>query len=207
MGVHATKVSVLAGLSVAALLAGCSSSGHAKAAAGSTNSGPSSAQTSGADMSSAQTSSLASSSASSTAVSGTNPASASGSAGGPAQVDITFSGAITGHLDNPVKGPKYACGTPTYPDLRVVNDVEGSVAGVPYALHIDVNNFTGQGKQTGNVIIDVTPVGKDPSSGYLSVEPPTVTFDNPTSGSVDGDAQQGLDSPAPTVHVKGTFRC
>jgi hypothetical protein len=205
MGVHATKAAALAGLSVAALLAGCSSSGHAKAPAGPTTSSPSSAQTSAAEMSSAQTSSAQTSIAQTS--SPASAASASGSAGGPAQVDITFSGAVTGHLDNPVKGPKYACGTPTYPDLWVINDVEGSVAGVPYALHLDVNNFTGQGKQTGNVIIDVTPVGKDPSSGYLSVEPPTVTFDDPTSGSVDGDAQQGLDSPAPTVHVKGTFHC
>jgi hypothetical protein len=202
MRVHATRVTALAGLSAAALLAGCSSSGHAKAPAESTNSSSSSTQTS-----STQLSAPASSSAASTAVSSSAPASASGGGGGPAQVDVTFSGALSGHFDNPVKGPKYACGTPTYPDLWVINDVEGSVGGVPYALHIDVNNFTGQGKQTGNVIIDVTPVGKDPSSGYLSVEPPNVTFDSPTSGSVDGDAQQGLDSPAPTVHVKGTFRC
>jgi hypothetical protein len=127
--------------------------------------------------------------------------------GGPAQVDVTFSGAVAGHFDDPVKGPKYACGTPTYPDLWVINDVEGTVAGVAYALHIDVNNFTGQGKQTGNVIIDLMPVGKDPGSGYLSVEAPTVSFDSPTSGGVTGDVQQGLDSPAPVVHVTGTFRC
>jgi hypothetical protein len=133
--------------------------------------------------------------------------SAPGAPGGPAQVDLTFSGAVAGHLDNPVQGPKYACGTPSYPDLWVLNDVEGTVAGKTYAVHIDVNNFTGQGKQTGNVVIDVTIVGQDPSLGYLSVEPPTVSFDNRTSGTVDGDAQQGLDSPAPIIHLTGTFSC
>ena len=135
------------------------------------------------------------------------PTSASGAPGGPAQVDLTFSGAAVGHLDNPVKGPKYECGTPTYPDLWVLNDVEGTIGGTTYAVHIDVNNFTGQGKQTGNVVIDLTVVGQDPGSGYLSVQPPTVSFDSPTSGMVDGNAQQGLDSPAPVIHVAGTFHC
>jgi hypothetical protein len=181
---------VLAGM----VVAGCSSSKHtAKPPAQSTATSaskpaPDTAQPTGAGPSLSATS-------------------AGGAPGGPAQVDLTFSGAAAGHLDNPVKGPKYECGTPTYLDLWVLNDVEGTVGGTTYAVHIDVNNFTGQGKQTGNVVIDLTIVGQDPGSGYLSVEPPTVSFDSPTSGNVDGNAQQGLDSPAPVIHVSGTFSC
>lgn len=114
---------------------------------------------------------------------------------------------MNGTFDSPVEGPKYVCGTPDYPDLWVLNDVEGSVAGKKYSLQINVNNFTGHGKQTGNVIIDLTPVGGSAASGYLSVQAPTVTFTDTTSGSVDGAVQQGLESPAATVHISGTFHC
>src|SRR5947209_11756553 len=43
----------------------------------------------------------------------TGPGTPSGRAGGPATVEAAFTGAVAGHFDNPTKGPKYACGTPT----------------------------------------------------------------------------------------------
>jgi hypothetical protein len=189
---------------VTVVVAGCSS-GHSTGSASTGSASTGSASTGSASPSASATSPAPSATSASSGPATSSPG-AAGAAGGPANVDVTFSGAVTGHFDNPVRGPKYACGTPDVSDLWVINDVEGTVGGAPYSLQISVNNFTGSGKQTGNVVISVTP-GSDASKAYLSVEPPNVAFTDPTSGTVDGDAQQGLDSAAPTIHVSGTFHC
>lgn len=190
-------------------LAGCSSGAHHAAATGSTGSAATTASQAAAlsAASSPAVSSAASGSATASPAAGSNDTSGASGASGPAQADFTFSGSVSGHLDNPVKGPKYACGTPTFPDLWVLNDVEGSLGGTSYELQLSINNFTGHGAQTGNTILTVWKVGSDPSTGFMSVEAPKVSFTDPSSGTFDGDVQQGLDSPAPTLHVTGSFHC
>ena len=128
-------------------------------------------------------------------------------AGGTLNFAMTLTGAVSGTFANPHKGPKFACGTPTLPDLFTLNDVEGGVGGVQYAFQISINNFTGSGSQTGNVVFSLQPVGQPSSQGYLSTQRPTVTMTDPKSGSFEGDVQQGLNSGVPTIHVKGTFQC
>jgi len=127
--------------------------------------------------------------------------------GGAATVDATLSGPVAGHFDQPVKGARYACGTPSFPDLFTVNDVEGTVGGSPYTLQVTVNNFTGSGKQTGNVVITLVP-GTDISHSYSSLaESPTVVMTDKRSGTFDGNLRQGLDTTGPAIHVRGTFHC
>src|SRR5436190_17191402 len=130
----------------------------------------------------------------------------SGPAGGPATVDAAFTGAVAGHFDNPTKGPKYACGTPTFPDLFTLNDVEGTVGGTTYALQISSNNFTPAGSQHGTTVLTLTP-GADTAHGFISTHPATVVMADKQSGTFEGDVQQGLDAGTPTVHIKGNFHC
>lgn len=136
----------------------------------------------------------------------TVPGTSSGRSGGPATVDATFTGAVAGHFDNPTKGPKYACGTPTFPDLFTLNDVDGTVGGATYALQISINNFTPAGPQHGNTVLSLTP-GADTAHGFMTVHPPTVVMADKQSGTFEGDLQQGLDAGAPVMHVKGSFHC
>ena len=127
--------------------------------------------------------------------------------GGAATVDATLSGPVAGHFDQPVKGARYACGTPSFPDLFTLNDVEGAVGGSPYTLQVVINNFTGSGKQTGNVVITLVP-GTDVSHSYSSLaESPTVVMTDKRSGTFDGNLRQGLDTSGPAIHVRGTFHC
>jgi len=127
--------------------------------------------------------------------------------GGAATVEATLSGPVAGHFDQPVKGARYACGTPSFPDLFTVNDVEGTVGGSPYTLQVTVNNFTGSGKQTGNVVITLVP-GTDVSHSYSSLaESPTVVMTDKQSGTFDGNLRPGLDTTGPAIHVRGTFHC
>jgi len=127
--------------------------------------------------------------------------------GGAATVDATLSGPVAGHFDQPVKGARYACGTPSFPDLFTLNDVEGTVGGSPYTLQVVINNFTGSGKQTGNVVITLVP-GTDISHSYSSLaESPTVVTTDKQSGTFDGNLRPGLDTTGPAIHVQGTFHC
>jgi hypothetical protein len=134
-------------------------------------------------------------------------AAAKGGGTGPATVDATLSGPVAGRFDQPVKGPRYACGTPHFPDLFTLNDVEGAVGGSPYTLQVVINNFTGNGKQTGNTVITLIP-GTDTSHSYSSLaESPTVVMTDKQSGTFDGNLRQGLDTTGPAIHVRGTFHC
>lgn len=141
---------------------------------------------------------------------GTAPSTAAargGGDGGPATVEATLSGPVAGRFDQPVKGPRYACGTPNFPDLFTLNDVEGTVGGSPYTLQVVINNFTGNGKQTGNAVITLIP-GTDTSHSYSSLaESPTVVMADKQSGTFDGNLRPGLDTSGPAIHVQGTFHC
>ena len=79
--------------------------------------------------------------------------------------------------------------------------------GGPYTLQVTVNNFTGSGKQTGNVVITLVP-GTDTAHSYSSLaESPTVVMTDKQSGTFDGNLRQGLDTSGPAIHVQGTFHC
>jgi hypothetical protein len=121
-------------------------------------------------------------------------------------VEMTVSGTVTGQLRSPVKGPKYSCGTPDFPDLWGLSDVEGDIDGVPYYLQISINNFTGTGKQTGP-IITVGRIGSDPGKYFMNSHPATVVMSDRRSGTFEGDLQQTLGEASPAIHVKGSFRC
>lgn len=187
--VRPTLVTLALALAAVPALAGCGGSASSGAA------------------SSAAASSPAAPSAAAPAAAGDTTTGAAADGGGAATVEATLSGPVAGHFDQPVKGARYACGTPSFPDLFTLNDVEGTVGGSPYTLQVVINNFTGSGKQTGNAVITLVP-GTDTSHSYSSLaESPTVVMSDKQSGTFDGNLRQGLDTTGPAIHVQGTFHC
>lgn len=144
------------------------------------------------------------------------PAADAGAGGGTPE-DLTFAGAVSGHLTRGRKGDVYFCGKlgPRF----VADPIEGEIDGTPYDFSITIGDGD-EGPGTHTSAKELTP-----GSGYAAV---TVGLAHPGSGTKDWASRPGAGSVtvnadqrsgtvnsdlAPTgkatgaAHVTGTWRC
>lgn len=124
-------------------------------------------------------------------------------------VDLTFTGVLAGHVTTAVIGPKFACGTPTFPDLFTLNDLEVELGGRTWAFGISASSYSGPGRMSGNVVVTLADP-KNTADGYLSKEvgdAEVVVAEDTKSGTATAGLYRDLNDPKPSVQVTGTWRC
>lgn len=124
-------------------------------------------------------------------------------------VDLTFTGALSGHLTTAHTGPKFACGTPTFPDMFVLQDLQGELGGQTWAYGITISSYDGPGPATGNVVVNLTDP-TNPSNGYINKEIATtkvVVNPDGKSGTSQVDLYKNVSDEKPALTVTGTWRC
>lgn len=143
--------------------------------------------------------------------------------------DLTFTGLMAGHVTSAKTGPKFSCGTPTFPDVFTVTDLEITLRGHVWKLGITAEEYSGPGRADDESTITLADA-KDSTVGYLSDDHKTeLTFgEDGRSGTTDADLFRQLsdtseggskfdddvrgDNDASAggksgFHVKGTWHC
>lgn len=124
-------------------------------------------------------------------------------------VDLTFTGVLAGHVTTATIGPKFSCGTPTFPDLFTLNDLEVELGGRTWAFGISASNYSGPGRMSGNVVVTLANP-KNTADGYLSKEvgdAEVVVAADAKSGTATAGLYRDLNDPKPSVQVTGTWHC
>ncbi|HEX5494493.1 MAG TPA: hypothetical protein VFX70_07985 [Mycobacteriales bacterium] len=126
-------------------------------------------------------------------------------------VDLTVTGVVHGHVTSAKTGSKFACGTPGFPDLFTLNDLEITLGGNVWAFGISATAYSGPGRITGQLVVTLADP-KSPATGYLSkgtgpARGNVVVNPDKQSGTVTADLYRNLGDDKPTMHVTGTWRC
>lgn len=102
--------------------------------------------------------------------------------------DLTFTGLMSGHVTSARTGPKFSCGTPTYPDVFIITDLEVTLAGHVWKFGITSEEYSGSGRASDESTITLADA-KDPTVGYLSDDHKTeLTFgEDGRSGTADAN--------------------
>lgn len=127
------------------------------------------------------------------------------------RVDLTFTGEVNGHVTSARTGRKFACGTPSFPDLFTLNDLEVTLGGNVWAFGISAAGYSGPGRVTGQLVVTLS----DPTNsanGYLSKDSGPARGDvvvdpGKQSGTATANLYRNLGDDKPAVHVTGTWRC
>lgn len=126
-------------------------------------------------------------------------------------VDLTVTGTVTGHATTAKTGPKFACGTPTFPDLFTLNDLQIQLGGQTWAFGISAAGYSGPGRVTGQLVVTLASP-TDTANGYLSKDSGpargnVVVNPDKRSGTATADLYRNLGDDKPAVHVTGTWTC
>jgi hypothetical protein len=126
------------------------------------------------------------------------------SASGTIAEDLTFTGALAGHLTSAHRGDTYVCtGSATQ---FVAGPIVGDVAGQQVALNITKITFNGPGSYPGGGVgFDVGSNHYYPATGASQTG--LVVNADLRSGTMDLDLASNSDPKTVVGHVSGTWRC
>lgn len=135
--------------------------------------------------------------------SGSPAASSSGASNGQVGEDLTFTGALSGHMSSGHRGDTYICAGSG--SSFVAGPIVGDVGGKAVTLNITKITFNGAGTYpAGGVGFDV-----GPDHYYPTLENPgtLVVAADLRSGTVDMDLAVNSDPNTKVGHVTGMWRC
>jgi hypothetical protein len=124
-------------------------------------------------------------------------------------VDLTFTGAVSGHVTSARTGSKFSCGTPTFPDLFTLSDLDVELNGKTWAFGVSANSYSGPGRAIGTIVITLADP-KDSATGFISKDKETTEMtvnEDTRSGTAKAALYQNIGDDKPSVQVSGTWRC
>lgn len=124
-------------------------------------------------------------------------------------VDLTFAGAVSGHVTSAKTGPKFECGTPTFPDVFILSDLEVELDAKVWALSVVANGYTGPGRITADIAVTLADPN-DPTGGFVGTDRDTTEMtinDDTRSGTTKDTLFRSTSGDTVTVQVSGTWRC
>jgi hypothetical protein len=133
----------------------------------------------------------------------TSAATTPSSSSGQVSEDLTFTGAITGHMGSAHRGDTYVCASTG--GSYVAGPIVGDVAGKQMTMNVTKVSFRGAGTYpAGGVGFDVGPDHYFPATGSQSS---LVVNADLRSGTVTIDLAANSDPNSVVGHVSGTWRC